>query len=298
MLNTPSVRRSHLGLPANERQLAADAIESETDEIFFDLEDSLAPGEKEPARSTIIDVVRSNEWSDTGLSYRINGTETRWWYDDVIEVISAVGEAIDTLIIPKVMSPSDIQTVATLVSSVETNRGLDTGSIALSAQIETATGMNAVVDIAHASERLTGIIFGPADYTASIGARHGATDYPGHYWHYPLSRIAHAAASAGLIAIGGPYTHPDDSEGFRQACEHERALGFDGKVVIHPTQVTTANEIFSPDTEEIRRAQQIVETYEQTDSDDIASIEGKVIDREMYHMADQILTKADEADLL
>jgi citrate lyase subunit beta/citryl-CoA lyase len=298
MLNTPSVRRSHLGLPGNERQLAADAMESGADEIFFDLEDSLAPGEKVSARSTLIDIVRETEWSDTGLSYRINGTETRWWYEDVVDVISAVGEAIDTLIVPKVTGPGDIRTVETLLSSLETNTGLDSGSVGLSAQIETAEGMNNVVDIAHVSDRLTAVIFGPADYAASIGATHGATDYPGHYWHYPLSRIAHAAASADLLAIGGPYTDPDDSQGFRQACLHERALGFDGKVVIHPAQVETANEIFSPDTEEIRRAREIVETYERTESDEIAAIEGKVIDREMYRMADQILTKAREADLL
>jgi len=298
MLNTISLHRSKLGLPANERQLVADAVESDADEIFFDLEDSLAPGEKPDARSTLIDVVRDNEWTDTGLSYRINGTDTRWWYDDIIEVISAVGDAVDSVIIPKVTGPDDIRTVETLLSSVETNTDIDAGSIGLSAQIETAAGINEVVDIAHASDRLGGLIFGPADYAASIGATHRTSEYPGHYWHYPLSRIAHAAASADLVAIGGPYTAPDDSEGFREACAHERALGYDGKVVIHPTQIATANEIFSPDTEEIRRAKQIVDTYEQADADTIPAIEGNVIDLEMYRTAERILSRAKEANLL
>jgi len=285
-----------LGIPGNETQLVSSAVDSEADEIFLDLEDSLGPGEKVAARSTLIDAVSAHDWTDRGLSYRINGTDTRWWYEDVIEVISRVGREIDTLIIPKVRDTTDVQTVAKLLASVERNAGLPVGSVGLSAQIETAAGMNAVTEIANASDRLTAIIFGPADYAASIGAAHGATDYPGHYWHYPLSRLSHAAAGAGLLAIGGPYT--DDDEGFTEACRYERALGYDGKLVIHPEQVTTANDVFAPDIAEARRAQEIVEKYDAADTDAPAAIDGNVIDREMYRMATRILAKAEEADLL
>ena len=190
-----------LGIPGNETQLVSSAVDSEADEIFLDLEDSLGPGEKVAARSTLIDAVSAHDWTERGLSYRINGTDTRWWYEDVIEVISRVGREIDTLIIPKVRDTTDVQAVAKLLASVERNAGLPVGSVGLSAQIETAAGMNAVTEIANASDRLTAIIFGPADYAASIGAAHGATDYPGHYWHYPLSRLSHAAAGAGLLAM-------------------------------------------------------------------------------------------------
>ena len=297
MSDTLSLRRSMLGIPGNKRQLVSGALDSEADEIFLDLEDSLGPGEKAPARSTLIDIVTDHDWTERGLSYRINGTDTRWWYDDIIEVIDSVGTDIDTLIIPKVRDPGEVHAVEKLLTSVERNTGLDIGAIGLSAQIETAEGMNDVTDIAHASDRLRAIIFGPADYAASIGAAHGATDYPGHYWHYPLSRLSHAAASAGLLAIGGPYTH-DDSAGFEQACRYERALGYDGKVVIHPEQVSTANEVFAPDPEEAGRAKEIVEKYESADTDTPAAIDGNVIDREMYRMAQQILTKAEEADLV
>lgn len=296
MIRSTTLQRSKLGLPANEQQLVTDAMESNADELFFDLEDSLAPGEKQPARSTFIDTVRANEWANIGLSYRINGTNTQWWYDDVIEIVSAVGEVIDTLIIPKVQDPTEVQTVESLVSSIEANVGMERGSIGLSAQIETAAGMNNVVDIAHASDRLTGIIFGPADYAASVGATHGASEYPGHYWYYPLSRIAHAAASANLAAIGGPYANPDDLEGFQEACVREQALGYDGKIVIHPEQIETANDVFSPDTQDVQRAKQVAEAYEQTGTDAVATIDGNVIDREMYRMAERILTKAAEAD--
>ncbi|MDS0282748.1 HpcH/HpaI aldolase/citrate lyase family protein [Haloarcula onubensis] len=297
MSNQLPLRRSLLGIPGNERPLVGGAVDSEADEIFFDLEDSLGPGEKVAARSTLVDIVADHDWTERGLSYRINGTETRWWYDDVVEVVSGVGAAIDTLIVPKVRAPADVQAVEKLLTSVERNAGLDAGSVGLSAQIETASGMNAVTDIAHASDRLTALIFGPADYAASVGAAHGATDYPGHYWHYPLSRLSHAAASADLLAIGGPYTG-DDPEGFGQACRYERALGYDGKVVIHPDQVATANDAFAPDIAEARRAKEIVETYEAAGADTPAAIDGNVIDREMYRMAARILSKAEQADLL
>jgi len=294
MSNELPLRRSLLGIPGNERGLVGGALDSDADEIFLDLEDSLGPGEKVAARSTLIDIVDEHDWTERGLSYRVNGTDTRWWYEDVVEVIGRVGEGIDTLIVPKVRDPADVQTVEKLLASVERNAGLAVGSVGLSAQIETAEGMNAVTDIAHASDRLTAIIFGPADYAASIGAAHGATDYPGHYWHYPLSRLSHAAASAGLLVIGGPYT---DDEGFAEACRYERALGYDGKVVIHPEQVATANDVFAPDIEEARRAKEIVETYEAADANTPAAIDGNVIDREMYRMATQILAKAEDADL-
>lgn len=297
MLTESSLRRSLLGIPGNERGLVSGALDSAADEIFLDLEDSLGPGEKGAARSALIDIVADHDWTDRGLSYRINGTDTRWWYDDVVEVVEAVGGAIDTLIIPKVRDPADVQAVEKLLASVEANTGLPAGAVGLSAQIETAEGMNAVTDIAHASDRLTAIIFGPADYAASIGAAHGATDYPGHYWHYPLSRLSHAAASAGLLAIGGPYTD-GDSTGFQQACRYERALGYDGKVVIHPEQVATANERFAPDIAEAQRAKEIVEQYESADADAVAAIDGNVIDREMYRMAARILAKAEEADVV
>jgi citrate lyase subunit beta/citryl-CoA lyase len=297
MSNNPPLRRSSLGIPGNERQVVSGAVDSNADEIFLDLEDSLGPGEKVAARSTLVDIVSSHDWTNRGLSYRINGTDTRWWYKDIADVITGVGSAIDTLIIPKVSDPADVQAVSKLLTSVERNAGLDVGSVGLSAQIETAAGMNAVTDIAHASDRLTAIIFGPADYAASLGAAHGATDYPGHYWHYPLSRLSHAAASADLLAIGGPYTH-DDPEEFGQACRYERALGYDGKVVIHPDQVATANHVFTPDIAEARRAREIVEKYEAADDDTPAAIDGNLIDREMYRMATQILAKAEAADLL
>jgi len=292
------LRRSQLGIPGNESQLVGEAIESAVDEVFIDLEDSLGPSEKTAARAALIETVRAHDWSDTGLGYRINGTNTRWWYEDIIEVVGAVGSAIDSLIVPKVQGPSDIRTVTTLVRSVETNAGSEVGPISISAQIETAAGMDAVTEIAHASDRLDALVFGPADYAASIGAAHDVDDYPGHYWHYPLSRVSQAAASAGLLAIGGPHTDPYDTQGFQEACQAEAALGYDGKLIVHPDQIETVNRVFSPTEAEAERARRIVETYESTSSTDVAAIDGKIIDQEMYRMAKRIRSKAEKCGLL
>jgi citrate lyase subunit beta/citryl-CoA lyase len=246
----------------------------------------------------LIQTVRDHDWSTKGLSYRINGTNTRWWHEDIIDVVEAVGEAIDTLIVPKVQAPSHIQTVATLLKTVETNAGSEVGSIGISAQIETAAGMNMVSEIAQTTDRLEALIFGPADYAASIGASRGVTDYPGHYWHYPLSRVSQAAASAGLLAIGGPHTDPYDTQGFQEACQAEAALGFDGKIIVHPDQIETVNRVFSPTEAEADRARRIVDTYEATPPNEVAAIDGKIIDQEMYQMAKRILSKAQKSGLL
>ncbi len=298
MTTVGMLRRSLLALPANERRLLKQAAESAADEVIFDLEDSLAPGEKQAARGDLIAAVRDHDWGETNLSYRINATHTRWWYEDLIEPLTAVGSDLSQVVVPKVRNEEDVHAVATLVDSIETNAGLERNSIDLSVQIETAAGMNTAIEIATASDRLTALIFGPADYAASVGAIKGAAEYPGHYWHYPLSRVAHAAGGADLLAIGGPYPTANDPQGFREACTYERALGYDGKMVIHPQQVPTANDVFSPTKTEAQRAKQIVQQYQTTDPDDVISIDGRVIDKETYRMAQRILSKAEEAGVI
>ncbi len=296
MTDTQPLRRSVLAIPANERQLVVEAADSEADEIVFDLEDSLAPSEKPRARTAVIDAITQHEWGKRRLGYRINDTTTKWWYNDVIEPIEAAGADLDTVILPKVRTAHDVTTVATLIESLEAAVDRPHQRIDLYVQIETATGMNNAVDIAQASDRLSALLFGPADYAASVGAIKGAVDYPGHYWHYPLSRVAHAAASADLLAIGGPYAA--DPGGFRAACSYERALGYDGKMVITPKQIATANTVFAPTKTEAQRAKQIVQHYREADPDDVVSIDGNVIDKETYRMAQQILSKAESAGII
>ncbi len=298
MIVANSLHRSNLAIPGNDLSIVSDALGSDPDGVLLDLEDSLAPGEKVNARERIPSLVTEHNWEDIVLSYRINGVRTRWWYGDVITVISEVGDEIDVLIIPKVRKNEDVQAVSLLLDSIERNAGIEPGSIKISAQIETAEGMNNVKAIAQASDRLDALIFGPADYATSVGALHGARDYPGHYWHYPLARLSHAAASAGLHAIGGAYVDSGDEEAFQEACFLERSLGYDGKIVVNPAQVEMAHEVFSPDADEIERAQRIVRRYEDAPQNTVAAIDGNVIDPAMYRMAKRIISKAERADLI
>ncbi len=300
--STISLRRSQLGTPANEWELIKETIHSRTDEVFLDLEDSLAPSEKRPARQTLIDAIDAYDWSSMELSYRINAVNTRWWYEDVITVVNEVGSHIDNIIVPKVTDSADVQTVVNLLRQVQVNAGLDIGSINVSVQIENAISMNNVSEIVHSSDQLSAVIFGPADYAMSIGATGQpstrSSDQPEQYWQYPLSRLSHSASSANLLTIGGPYVDVDDMDGFRNWCEYERRLGYDGKLVLTQAQAQTANEVFTPNLEEAKRAQQIVDQYESTKSQAVASIDGNVIDRETYRMAKQILTKAEKGGVL
>ncbi len=294
MASINTLRLSILAIPATSRQQVAEAANSDADEVLFHLEDSLAASEKSTARTNLIEAIRDHDWGETTLSYRINGIGTRWWYQDIIEPLSAVGTAVDSLIVPKVQTPSDVHAIETLLRSLERNVGLTSGEIDLSIQIETARGMNSAVKIAQANDRLSAMVFGPADYAASIGATDGSEEYPGHYWHYPLSRIAHAAAGAGLSTIGGPFG-TTDLEAFRAACHNEHALGYDGKVVINADQIDVANEMFAPTVEQANRAREIIERYQHTEPGEIAAIDDNVIDKEMYRMAKRVLTKAEQA---
>ncbi|GGN24475.1 HpcH/HpaI aldolase/citrate lyase family protein [Halarchaeum nitratireducens] len=297
--NTDSLFRSHLATPANSPQTIKDAVESDADRVFFDLEDSLHASEKVKARAGLVEAVRGHDWSETPVSYRINGVRTRWWHEDVIDVTAAVGRSLDAIIIPKVQGPGNIETVETLLRSVELNTGLTVGDISIFVQIEDATGIGNVEDIVTASDRIAAVIFGPGDYSASIDSTghvlNAGGDYPGHYWHYPLSRISHAAASSGVPAIDGLYPDIDDIEGFRESCRYARMLGYDGKWVIHPEQTAAANELFAPTAQEAVRAREIIEAYEACAPGEVPTVNGRIVDEETVAMARRIARKADLA---
>jgi len=298
------LRRTQLATPASDADMMASAANSDADEVFLDLEDSVAPGEKADARSPLIEAVHTHDWSDTILSYRINGIDTKWWYNDVIEVISEVGDIIDDIIIPKVKYPSDIHTLENLLEQVEVNAGLEVGAIGLEPQIEDGEGMHNVHDIAHASDRLESIIFGPGDYSAAMGTPGldigQFPEYPGHYWHHALSECNSAAKSAELPCIDGPYADIDDSEGFRTSCENANMIGCDGKWAIHPTQIEIANDVFAPDREVAQRANRIVEAYAeaQEKGQGAVSVDGQMVDEATNKMAQDVVAKARAAGLL
>lgn len=298
------LRRTQLATPGSDSNMIEKAPQSGADEVFLDLEDSVAPNEKVGARQNVIEELVEHDWDDAIPCYRINAVDTRWWYNDIIEIVAEAGDHVDNIMVPMVNTREDIATVDNLLTQVEVNNDLPVGEIGLQAQIESVEGMSKVREIAAGSDRLETLVFGPGDYAASVGAAGltiGSSEgYPGHYWHYQLARIAHAAKEHGLQVIDGPYADIDDIEGFRESCRHAVMLGCDGKWAIHPRQIEPANEIFAPSEEEARKAERIVDEYQKAmeEGRGAVSIDGEMVDEATHKMAQNIAEQAKQAGIL
>ncbi len=258
-------RRSCLAVPGSSPKMLAKAPGLPADEVFLDLEDSVAPGEKEAARGNVINALREHDWGDKTVVVRINAIDTHWAYRDVIEVVEAAGEQLDCIMIPKVQAPGEVEFVDHLLRMIEETKGFD-HQIGIEAQIENGPGLTLIDEIAHASDRLETLIFGPGDMAAALGMRSLTVgeilpDYPGDHWHWVLMRILVAARTAGLQAIDGPYAKIHDAEGYRQVARRSQLLGYDGKWVLHPAQIDIANEVYAPTQEEFERAEDILAAY-------------------------------------
>jgi citrate lyase subunit beta/citryl-CoA lyase len=235
------------------------------DEVFMDLEDSVAPGAKEEARQNIIAALKEGDWTGKTVVVRVNGVYTRWCADDVREVVEGAGDVIDCIMVPKVEFGSDVSFVDNLLRMLEDNLGM-TKRIGIEAQIETATGLTNIDEIAGASARTETLIFGPADMSASLGlptvtAGLPMPGYPGDHWHHVLMQILIAARHQGLQVIDGPYLVIKDLDGFRDMAMRSRALGYDGKWALHPGQIDVLNEVFTPTQDEFDKAEAILEAY-------------------------------------
>ena len=258
-------RRSCLSVPGSSPKMLAKAPSLPADEVFCDLEDSVAPNEKEAARGNVIEALRTNDWGDKTVVVRINAIDTRWAYRDVIEIVEAAGEFLDCIMIPKVQNPGEVEFVDSLLRMIEETKGFE-HQIGIEAQIENGPGLTLIDDIAHASERLETLIFGPGDMAAALGMPSLTVgelipEYPGDYWHWVHMRILVAARTAGLQAIDGPYAKIRDLDGYREVARRSHLLGYDGKWVLHPGQIDIANEIYSPSQEQYDRAEGILEAY-------------------------------------
>jgi citrate lyase subunit beta/citryl-CoA lyase len=235
------------------------------DQVFLDLEDSVAPLAKEEARGNVVDALKNHDWGAKTVVVRINGIETQWAADDLKSVVEAAGSFLDCVMIPKVQHAHEVNFVDHMLRMIETNTGLEK-RIGIEAQIETATGLKNIFEIAKSSDRLETLIFGPADMSASLGlptvtAGLPMMGYPGDHWHWVLETILVAARDAGLQAIDGPYLLIKDLDGFRDIALRARALGYDGKWALHPGQVDVLNEVFSPTQEEYDKAEAVLEAY-------------------------------------
>jgi len=296
----PRLQRSELAVPGSNPSLFPKALESEADSVFLDLEDAVAPADKEAARGHVIRGLLEYDWRGRGktIAVRINGIDTHYMYRDVVEVVEQAGHRLDVVLIPKVGVPADVYLVDALLTQIEAARGFP-HRIGIEVLIETALGMANVEAIAQSSRRLEAMHFGVADYAASCRARTvnigGLNpDYPGDQWHYALSRMVVACRAYGLRAIDGPFGDFNDPEGYRAAARRAAALGIEGKWAIHPSQIALANEIFTPPEAEVARAQRILDALAVAarDGKGAAQLDGKMIDAASARMAENIVNLA------
>ncbi len=285
--------------------------------MFLDLEDAVAPDDKVAARANVIEALLGQDWSRCAVSVRINGLDTHWCYRDVVEVVEQAGHVLDTVLIPKVGSPSDVEFVATLLDQIEQAKGWDPGRIAIHILIETARGMANVEAIARARpDRLEAMVFGVADYAASVQARTtnigGAnpaysvlTDpledgsrqtHWGDQWHFGISRMVAACRAEGLRPIDGPFGDFNDADGYRSAARRAAALGCEGKWAIHPSQIELANEVFTPSEAEVDRARRILQAMEDgaKEGKGAVSLDGRLIDAASIRMAQNLVSKVEQ----
>jgi len=265
-MRTLRPRRSVLAVPGSSPRMLAKAQGLPVDEAFLDLEDAVAADAKQSARANVVAALNDGDWAGKTRAVRVNDLSTAWTYRDVLAVVEGAGANLDCLILPKVTGPSQVDWLDLTLTQIERTMGYEVGRIGIEPQIENAAGLIAVDAIA-AGPRVEAVVFGPADFMASIAMRSLVVGEqppgyePGDAYHYPLMRILVAARAAGVQAIDGPYLQIRDVDGFRRQARRTAALGYDGKWVLHPGQVDAANEVFAPDQADYDHAELILDAY-------------------------------------
>ena len=284
-------RRSCLAVPGSSLKMLDKAQGLPADQVFLDLEDAVAPLAKPGARKNVIAALNNGDWGGKIRVVRVNDLTTHWTYGDVIEVVEGAGANLDAIMLPKVQEASHVQWLDLTLSQIEKQMGLVAGSICIEVQIENARGLVNVDAIAAASPRVETIIFGPADFMASINMRSlvvGALipDYgPGDPYHYILMRILMAARMLDLQAIDGPFLQIRDVDAYTEVAKRSAALGFDGKWVLHPGQIDAANAVYSPSQEDYDHAELILDAYDYATSEDGGKLGAVMLGDEMIDEA-------------
>jgi len=309
---TPRLHRSELAVPGSNPALFEKAAKSAADIVFLDLEDAVAPDDKESARKNIIAGLNDIDWGSKTMMLRINGLDTHYMYRDVVDVVENCPR-LDMILIPKAGVAADVYAIDMLVTQIEAAKKR-TKRIGFEVLIETALGMANVEAIAQSSPRLEAMSFGVADYAASTRARttviggvhpeygvltdkdsDGKRDYFwADPWHGAQTRMMVACRAYGLRPIDGPFGDFNDPEGFKAAARRAAVLGYEGKWAIHPSQIALANEVFTPTAAEITKAQRIMEAMAQAakEGKGAVSLDGRLIDAASIRMAEALLEKA------
>ena len=311
---TARLNRSELAVPGSNTTFLEKAAHSPADVIFLDLEDAVAPDDKEQARKNIIEALNDLDWGGRTLSIRINGLDTHYMYRDVVDILEQAVDKLDLIMIPKAGTAADIYAVDMLVTQIEAAKGYKK-RIGFEMIIETALGMQNVDEIAAASPRNESLHFGVADYAASTKARttniggpnpdyHVLTDpdadgnrdvHWGDMWHYAIARMVVAARANGLRPVDGPFGDFSDPEGFKAQANRAAVLGCEGKWAIHPSQVALANELFTPSEDDVTKARRIIAAMEQAQKEGkgAVALDGRLIDIASIKQAEVMVSKAE-----
>jgi citrate lyase subunit beta/citryl-CoA lyase len=294
---TSRLQRSELAVPGSSPEMFEKALNSKADYIFLDLEDAVSPMDKITARQNVIKGLREFNWKEKGktISVRINSPDTHYMYKDIIDIVEEVGDKLDTILLPKAGTASDVYMIDCLLTQIETNKKLK-NKIGIECLIETALGMSNIKEIAKSSERLEALHFGVADYAASLRARTVVIgglnpDYPGDQWHHGLSQLVMTCRAYGLRAIDGPFGDFNDPDAYVEAAKRGAAIGIEGKWAIHPSQIELANKVFSPPSSEVTKAKRILEELDKAAKagKGAAQLDGRMIDAASARMAENIV---------
>ena len=301
-------RRSCLSVPGSSDKMLGKAPNLGADMVFLDLEDAVAPLEKEAARDKVVKAINDLDWGDVVLCVRVNAWDTKWTYRDVIHVVENASERLDEIMLPKVQSAADVQALDMLLTQIEETTGRKS-QVGIEPQIETARGLINVEEICAASPRLETIVFGPADVAAStempvLTGGVQIAEYPGDHFHYVFSKILMAGRANGLQVIDGPYLKIRELDALRDYAMRTRILGYDGKWALHPDQVKVINEVFTPTQEQFDHAIDLLAAYEKaTTEGDPGERKGAVmfgdemIDEASRKMAEKFLHRGERAGM-
>ncbi len=302
--NTAHLRRTVLASPGSNERMLTRAATTDADAVFLDLEDACAPAEKPAARATVIDALRRHDWTGKTVSVRINDVRGPFGLMDLVEVVGGAGAVLDTVIVPKVRDTGDVAFVERVLQALELQYTLTPGQIGIECQIEDAMGLINCERIAASSDRIETLVFGPADFSAAmhmtnLDASDLHPDYPGDVFHHARMRLAVAARAAGVQVIDGPWTRLDDLRGFSDAAARSAALGFDGKWVVHPSQIERGNAAFTPSRAAYQRAVEIVSAYQTASSSGRGAIRygAEMVDEASHKLALSVCARGDAAGL-
>jgi citrate lyase subunit beta/citryl-CoA lyase len=295
---TGRLRRSELATPGSSERMIERAAASGADLVFLDLEDAVAPGEKAAARARVVAGLTGLDWGRTARAVRINAVGGEWWEADLEEVVGAAIDALDVVVVPKVLGAEDVRRVEAALARLERARRRPQ-PIGLEVLVEEAEGLVQVEQIARSSSRLEALVFGSGDYAASLGMRTSRlAELDADPWAYARHRVLVAARAAGIDAVDGPYWgETRDTEGYREECVRTSILGFAGKWAIHPLQVPVANEAFSPTAAELAHARRVADAFADATARGLGAIEidGVLADLVDVRLARQVLARAGAA---